>query len=400
MRPRTGLLTTGAALALAALAGGVVALAGAALVWGFDSGDDTAAAPVAAVDRIESPSEFRRGQALSVGEIYRRARPGVVQVSTRSVIESTDPLGFSDPQEQSGLGSGFVIDKSGHIVTNFHVVGAVIQGSGEVTVSFSNNESLEARIVGSDQSTDTAVLKVDAESRALTPLELGDSDSVQVGDEVVAIGNPLGYERTVTSGIVSAVGRAIQAPNQFLIDQVIQTDAAINSGNSGGPLINAAGKVVGVNTQIATQTGGNIGLGFAVPINTVKRVARQIIDEGKVEHAEIGIAGQTIDDEIASLFRLPVDRGVLVSEVYPGTGAARAGLEAGTRKVTVEGETYVLGGDIIVQADGKPTNTVVQLREVVSAKDPGDTVELKIHRDTEQKTVKVELGRQPPSPRG
>ena len=393
--PRTGLLAIGAALA-AAVTGGAVALAGAALLVGFDDGDDVAS--VAVVDpRIQAPGELNRSGPLSIGQIYERARPGVVQISTETVIESQDPFDFfPDMDTQRGLGSGFVIDKSGHIVTNFHVV----DRADEIRVSFSNNESLKATVVGTDPSTDLAVLKVDTESRALTPLALGNSDSVRVGDEVVAIGNPLGYQRTVTSGIVSAVGRSIQAPDQRFIDQAIQTDAAINQGNSGGPLLDAAGRVIGVNTQIATQTGGNIGLGFAVPINTVKDVAAQLISKGKVEHAALGIYAQPITEEIAELFRLPVEQGLLVTEVFEGSGAERAGLRAGTQRVQVEGFEYVIGGDIIVKADGRPVHTVEALRRAISSKEPGDTMELEIYRDDERQTLDVELGRQSSSPRG
>ncbi len=259
MRPqRTGLLflVASAALVVAAIAGGAVALTGAALIWGIGTSSSAAPAqPVSTGDAALTTARFRRmGQPLTIGQIYQRARPGVVRVSTETVVRSSDPFGVfpTMAQKQRGLGSGFVIDKSGYIVTNNHVV----RGAERISVSFSNNESMAARLVGRDPSTDVAVLKVSAESRALRPLELGDSDGVRVGDAVVAIGNPLGYERTVTSGIVSATGRAIQAPNQSLIDQVIQTDAAINQGNSGGPLLNSGGRVIGVNTQIAAANGG------------------------------------------------------------------------------------------------------------------------------------------------
>ena len=380
MRPqRTGLLTLSAALVTAALAGGVVALAGAALLWGIgghSSSSDDALAPIAVGDAgITAPSSrFRQVERpLTIGEVYRGARPGVVRVSTESIVQSTDPLGFFQTrQAQRGLGSGFVIDKAGYVVTNYHVV----QGAEQIRVSFSNNESMGALVVGTDPSTDVAVLKVHAVPRALRPLELGDSDGVQVGDEVVAIGNPLGYERTVTSGIVSAVGRAIQAPNMSLIDQVIQTDAAINQGNSGGPLLNTAGRVIGVNTQIATENGGNVGLGFAIPINTVKDVAAQIIDKGHVEHAQLGLSAQAVSPDIARLFHLPVRRGLLVTDVAPSSGAAKAGLQAGSQHVTVDGETYVMGGDLVVAADGQRLTTAEALRELVARKQPGDTVRL------------------------
>ncbi len=403
MRPqRTGLLflVASAALVVAAIAGGAVALTGAALIWGIGTGSSAAPAqPVSSGDAGVTTARFRRvGQPLTIGQIYQRARPGVVRVSTETVVRSSDPFGVfpTMAQEQRGLGSGFVVDKSGYIVTNYHV----IQGAQRIRVSFSNNESMAARLVGRDPSTDVAVLKVSAESRALRPLELGDSDGVQVGDAVVAIGNPLGYERTVTSGIVSATGRAIQAPNQSLIDQVIQTDAAINQGNSGGPLLNTNGRVIGVNTQIATENGGNVGLGFAVPINTVKDVASQIIDKGSVEHAQLGIYAQAVDARIARVFHLPARAGLLVADVDPGSGAARAGIRAGTQHVTVDGETYVMGGDLVVAADGRSMRTVEALREVVSAKSPGDAIRLDLYRGTTKHTVRVKLGRQPSSPRG
>jgi S1-C subfamily serine protease len=403
VRPqRTGLLllVASAALVVAAIAGGAVALTGAALIWGIGTSSSAAPAqPASTGDAGVTTAGFRRvGQSLTIGQIYQRARPGVVRVSTETVVRSSDPFGVfpTMAQEQRGLGSGFVVDKSGYIVTNYHV----IQGAQRIRVSFSNNESMAARLVGRDPSTDVAVLKVSAESRALRPLELGDSDGVQVGDAVVAIGNPLGYERTVTSGIVSATGRAIQAPNQSLIDQVIQTDAAINQGNSGGPLLNTSGRVIGVNTQIATENGGNVGLGFAIPINTVKDVASQIIDKGSVEHAQLGIYAQAVDARIARVFHLPARAGLLVADVDPGSGAARAGIRAGTQHVTLDGETYVMGGDLVVAADGRSMRTVEALREVVSAKSPGDAIRLDLYRGTTKHTVRVKLGRQPSSPRG
>jgi S1-C subfamily serine protease len=396
------MLVASAALVVAAIAGGAAALTGAALLWGIGGSSSAAPAEPASASTNDpgiTTARFRgAGQPLTIGQIYQRARAGVVRVSTESVVRQSDPFGLfpTMAQEQRGLGSGFVIDKSGFIVTNYHVV----QGAQRIRVSFSNNESMAAKLVGSDPSTDVAVLKVSAESRALRPLELGDSDGVHVGDAVVAIGNPLGYERTVTSGIVSATGRAIQAPNQSLIDQVIQTDAAINQGNSGGPLLSSDGRVIGVNTQIATENGGNVGLGFAIPINTVKDVASQIIDKGRVEHAQLGLSAQAVDPGIAKLFHLPVSSGLLVADVDPGSGAAKAGIRAGTQHVTVDGETYVMGGDLVVAADGRPMRTVEALREVVSAKDPGDAIRLDFYRGTTKHTVHVKLGRQPSSPRG
>jgi S1-C subfamily serine protease len=318
------------------------------------------------------------------------------------VVRTTaDPFfDFGLPPTQTrtqALGSGFVMDKAGHIVTNYHV----IAGASAVEVSFSNSDNMKARVVGSDPSTDLAVLQIDARSRALTPLAFGNSDRVRVGDSVVAIGNPLGYDRSVTAGIVSAVQRAISAPNQFPIDHVIQTDAPINHGNSGGPLINSRGQVIGVNAQIATgDTGsdGNIGIGFAIPINTVRIVAGQLIKKGKVEHAFIGITAKPVTPEIARLFRLSAKRGLLVATVQPGSGAAAAGLRAGTDTAVVSGESWPIGGDLIISADGVPLSSIDQLRDLIAAKNPGQSISLEVYRGTEKLTLDVKLGRQPSSP--
>ena len=307
-----------------------------------------------------------------------------------------DPFGFAFPAQQKSqaLGSGFVIDKAGHIVTNYHVV----EHARSVEVSFSNNESMKAKLVGADPSTDIAVLKVDAHARALTPLALGNSDAVHVGDSVVAIGNPFGYDRTVTAGIVSALQRVIHAPNDYSIDHVIQTDAALNKGNSGGPLLDARGDVIGVNSQIAagdSGASGNVGIGFAVPINTVKTVAAQIIKSGHAEHAFLGISAQPVSQTAAKLFHLPATHGLLVESVQPGSGAAKAGLRAGTHKATLAGETYPLGGDLITKIDWTPLYSLDQLRDVIGQKKPGDKASSRCTAETEQRTVTVKLGRQP-----
>jgi S1-C subfamily serine protease len=270
-----------------------------------------------------------------------------------------------------------------------------------VDVSFSNNVSVKAKVVGTDPSTDIAILQVDAHSRALTPLPLGNSDLVHVGDSVVAIGNPFGYDRTVTAGIVSALQRVIQAPNSYSIDHVIQTDAALNKGNSGGPLLNTLGNVIGVNSQISTGnsgSSGSVGIGFAVPINTVKTVAAQIIKTGHVEHAFLGIAAQPVTGTAAKLFRLPVSHGLLVARVQPGSGAAKAGLKAGTQNATLAGETYPLGGDLLAGIDQTALYSVDQLRDVIGDKKPGDKVKLNVYRGDQRRTVTVTLGRQPSMP--
>ena len=381
-----------ATLAAAALLGGGVAFAIGAAVWDGD-GATTVVREVAADSA--SPAAFKPGDAAStIGDIYKEAAPAVVQVTSNVIAE--DPF-FGTPQQGQALGSGFVLDKSGHIVTNYHVV----QGANEVFVNFSGQDALKAKVVGSDPSTDIAVLEVDANARALTPLRLGNSDAVDVGDAVVAIGNPFGLDRTVTAGIVSALQREIESPSGFTIDKVIQTDAAINRGNSGGPLLDARGFVIGVNTQIATAgSEGNVGVGFAVPSNTVSEVAAEIIEHGKVEHPYIGITMQTIDETLAKTFKLPADAGVLVAEVQPGSPADEAGLEGGTTRVVLNGETYVLGGDVITKVDGRAIASADELRDLVNEKDPGDSLTLEVKRETETKTVEVELGRRPASPSG
>jgi S1-C subfamily serine protease len=347
-----------------------------------------------------APAQFESDRALSINDIYTRAAPGVVQITSTTVRQVVPadpffglPFGFPEERAQQALGSGFVMDKAGHILTNFHVV----EGAADIEVSFSNNDSLKAMVVGTDPSTDIAVLKVDASSRALTPLALGDSDTVRVGNGVVAIGNPLGLERTVTAGIVSALHRGLTAPNGYRIDEVIQTDAAINSGNSGGPLLNARGEVIGVNSQFATADGstGSIGLGFAVPINTVKDVVSQLIEKGRVERAYLGVSTRAITGELARVFRLPVDHGLIVESVARGSGADKAGVRAGGTQVVVAGESFVLGGDIIAQVDNREVSSLDGLRRALADKQPGDTVRLKLYRDDGKKTVEVKLGRQP-----
>jgi S1-C subfamily serine protease len=389
------LLRRGAPLLVAGVLGAGVAVGiGAAVA---DDGGTTTVVREVTPASASAPAAFIEGSALSVQEIYRRSAPGVVQITATSGTENTDPFGFGG--QQQALGSGFVIDKAGHIITNYHVVA----DAQEVSVNFSSGrDRVPAKIVGSDPSTDIAVLKVDMAADALTPIPLGDSDEVEVGDPVVAIGNPFGLDRTVTAGIVSAVQREITAPNGFPIEHVIQTDAAINHGNSGGPLIDAGGQVIGVNAQITSGglVDGNVGIGFAVPINTAREVAAQLIESGKVEHAYLGIEMETITPELADSVRVPVDEGVLIAAVRPGSPAEKAGLRGGDEQVVVNGQTFVLGGDVITKADGRTITDADELRDVVLSKQPGDAIELEINRDGEVLTVTAELGSQPATPAG
>jgi len=391
MNARRSILRASGLVAVATL-GGLVALGGVALTGGLGDGTTTVVrtspAPAAA-----APAAAAGGR-LSISDIYDRAAPGVVQITSTS-SPPADDLGTPSPPSgsQQALGSGFVLDKAGHIVTNYHV----IDGADTIEVSFSNQDTLTAKLVGSDPSTDLAVLRVETSSRGLRPLELGDSDTVRVGDPVIAIGNPFGLDRTATAGIVSALQRPITAPNGYTIDHVIQTDAPINKGNSGGPLLNDRGKVIGVNSQISTggSETGNVGIGFAVPSNTVKGIAAQLIDLGRVDRAFIGIGGTTIEPELARQFRLSVDAGVLVERVGKATPAARAGLRAGTSDTVVAGQSYTLGGDVIVAVAGRRVASLEGLRDALSTRKPGDVVELEIYRGNAQRTLEITLGRQP-----
>ena len=391
------------ALLAAALAGGTVAVIGAALVG---TGEHTTTirelvqAPASVPGNVSQTSEERP---LTVRAIYDRDAPGVVQVTTTTKVKlpQTDwfgnPFGPPGTEVQRSLGSGFVIDKAGHIVTNYHVVG----DAQSVHVSFSNNDSMKAEIIGKDPATDVALLKVVASSRALKPLPLGDSDGIHVGDQVAAIGNPLGLDRSITLGIVSALHRSLTSPEGTPIDRVIQTDAALNHGNSGGPLLNAQGQVVGVSSAISTgDTGaqGNIGIGFAIPINTVRDVVAELKAEGHVDHPYLGVVTRPVSTAMARIFNLPVQKGLLVESVTAGSGADRAGLRGGADQVVVEGESYQLGGDVITKADGMAVSTMEGLREIVSQHKPGETLSVVFYRGAEPLKAEIKLGRQSPLP--
>jgi putative serine protease PepD len=299
---------------------------------------------------------------LSVTDVYNRTSMGVVEITVSSTGSSPFPSG--GPQSQQAQGSGFAYDGNGHIVTNAHVV----QGATTISVRFWNGANYKATLVGTDPSTDLAVLKVDAPASLLHPLELGDSSSVQVGEGVVAIGSPFGLEETVTSGIVSALHREMTAPNNFTIADSIQTDAAINHGNSGGPLFDLTGKVIGVNSQIESDSGGNDGVGFAVPSNTVRSIASKLISSGKVQHAYLGVGIAT------------VSKGVRLTEVRTDTPAARAGLQV---------------GDVVTAIDGTKVAQASELGTAIDARQPGDTVTLTYLRGGKTATVKVTLGTRP-----
>jgi S1-C subfamily serine protease len=348
---------------------------------------------------LASPVSQESGDGNLVNEIYRRDGQGVAFIEADRPPEESALSPFGLP-EGGGVatGSGFLIDTEGHIVTNSHVV----EGSNRVEVKLgSSDTNYSAEVVGSDPATDVALLKIDAPADRLHPLALGDSSKVQVGDPVVAIGNPFGLDRTVTSGIVSALQRQIEAPNGFAISHVIQTDAAINPGNSGGPLIDSSGNVIGINSQIQTSgSDGNVGIGFAVPINTARDVVEQLEQNGEVKHAYLGINGGTILPELARALKLPVKEGVLVNEVVKGGPADNAGIRGGTTSATIEGADIRLGGDIITKIDGKKVSGMDDVINIVNAAEPGETLEVTILRDSGPKTVTVTLGVRPDSVEG
>ena len=322
----------------------------------------------------------------TVRDIYASEGRGVAFISAQGV-SSQESSPFGTPQEGEATGSGFVVGKDGTILTNAHVV----EGAESVTVSFEEGgEEIPAEVKGVDTSTDLAALKIDpSDVEDLEVLPLGDSSKVEVGDPVVAIGNPFGYSRTVTTGIISGLQREITAPDGFQISDVIQTDASINPGNSGGPLLDSNGRVIGINSQIATGGGqGSVGIGFAVPVNTAKKLLPQLRQGGEIEHAWLGVQMSDVNAEVAEQLDLPVDHGALVVEATEDSPAEDAGIQGGDPET---GE----GADVITAIDGKTVNTSEDLANAIAAKQPGDSVELELYRDGEKETVEVELGERP-----
>jgi putative serine protease PepD len=352
--------TTAAFVAAAAIAGASIGIGTYAAVT---VGHHT----TTVVEHQVSPSPAASTTSGSVGSVYKSARSGVVEITTTTTASNNNggngPFPFDGSQQSQAEGSGFVYDTSGHIITNYHVV----QGASAITVAFPDGSKYKATIVGSDASTDLGVLKVDAPANKLHPLSLGDSSSLSVGDGVVAIGSPFGLEETVTSGIVSALNRTISSLNQYSIAGAIQTDAAINHGNSGGPLLDLSGQVVGVNSQIESESGGNEGVGFAIPSNTVKSVVTQLIGGDTVKHAFLGVFVGTSTSR----------GGAQISRVQSGSPAAKAGLKS---------------GDVITTVDGNAITTADDLTAAVSARQPGDHVTITYVRDGKTKTAKVTLG--------
>ena len=346
----------------ALLSAGLIGAVGAVGLWeavGNDGNEPAAATALPALTQNTASTTN------AIAGVYERTAPGVVKLTvTTSGSSSNGNDPFGTPAPSGATGSGFVIDEEGHIVTNYHVV----EGADEAEVTFANGDEAHAQVVGSDPSSDLALLKLDNYDGDLTPLRLGSSGGLEVGDPVVAIGSPFGLEGTLTSGVVSQLDRRIQAPNGFTIDGAIQTDAALNSGNSGGPLIDMQGRVIGVASQIQSENGGNIGIGYAVPVETVRKVVDELLSGGQVEHAYLGVQLQDNGDQ------------VVLAEVVDGGPADDAGLRQ---------------GDVVVKVDGETVDSSDDVSGAVSAKDPGDTLSVQVQRDGSTRTVQVDLGTRP-----
>ncbi|MGH9804667.1 MAG: S1C family serine protease [Candidatus Acidiferrales bacterium] len=321
-------------------------------------------------------------------EVYSEASPAVVNVTTRTI--EMDFFQGAVPVE--GTGSGFIVNRDGTIITNYHVVANAQQ----VQITLSDRSSFPARVVGVDPISDLAVLRINPGQRKLPVLALGDSSRLQVGQKVLAIGNPFGFQGTLTTGVISALERTISTQSGALLDEAIQTDTAINRGNSGGPLLDSQGRVIGVNTLIfSPQGGGSIGIGFATPVNTVKFVLEDLVRHGRVRRPWVGVSAHDVWPELAELLELPVKEGLMVAEVFKGGPADRAGLRGGTRSVVVGRYRFLVGGDIITAIDGQPMTSMLSLNRLIYRKRPGDEVEITYYRGREKRSVKVALQERP-----
>ena len=320
---------------------------------------------------------------LSLSEIFEKTEPGVVRVNVQRT-NSVDGVG--------GIGSGFVFDKKGHIITNAHVV----SDATKVVITFLDGRSYNAEIIGADEYTDIAVIKVNADFSLLQPVSLGDSSTLKVGEEIAAIGNPFGLSGSMTSGIISQVGRLLPTENQYSIPDVIQTDAAINPGNSGGPLLNMMGGVVGINTAIQSNTGSNTGVGFAIPSQTIAKIVPTLIEKGEYKHPWIGVSGRDIDPDLAKVLKVTDAIGFLIVAVVEDSPASKAGLIGSEKTIEVEGVNYPIGGDIIVAVDGIEVRQIDDiLIHLQRAKSIGDEMVLEVLRDNRTTNITIILQERP-----
>jgi S1-C subfamily serine protease len=375
-------------------------LAAAAVLAAAGCGDDSSDTKTQTVEtntRVEVvKSAGGDGGDFDPKGIYERESPGVVTILA---------TGFQGSGSDGGLGSGFVVNGEGEVATNAHVVttgqGRDIRKAGEVYVRFSDGNQVPARVIGFDPFSDVALLRVDPKGLTLRPLPLGDVGSVDVGEPVAAIGSPFGEESSLSIGVISATGRSIESLTGFQTNGALQTDAAINSGNSGGPLLDAAGRVLGINSQIRSSSGAGSGVGFAVPVDVVRRSLDQLRRDGKVRYAYLGVSTRGVYPQLAEKFGLPVDHGSWVQEVVPGGPADEAALKAGTRRERFQAAAWVVGGDIVTKVDGQELRKDTDLGQQLLRFRPGQTVELEVYRGDQRRTVRVRLATRPlESPQG
>jgi putative serine protease PepD len=336
-----------------------------------------------------SSSTAARDAALTEDEavnvrIYRQASPAVANILTKA----TEYDFFMDPVPVEGAGSGFIIDPRGYILTNYHVV----EGAQSIEVVLGDQSRYAAKYIGADQRNDVALIKIEPKGKKLTVLKLGDSGGIQVGQKVLAIGNPFGFESTLTTGVVSATGRTVQTSQSTFIEQAIQTDAAINRGNSGGPLIDTHGDVIGINSAIYTPSGTTAGIGFAIPINTAKNIANDLITSGRVHRAFLGVQTLSVSGGLAEALDLPVQEGLLVEVVTKGGPAADAGIHGGDRIAEAGMRRFYIGGDVIVSIDGQKVNNDFDVNLVLNHHRPGDTVNVTLYRGGKKMDIPVKLG--------
>ncbi len=316
--------------------------------------------------------------------IYRQASPAVANILTKAIEYDF----FMDPVPVEGAGSGFVIDARGYILTNYHVV----EGAQSIEVVLGDQTRYPAKFIGADQRNDVALIKIEPKGKPLVALPLGDSASLQVGQKVLAIGNPFGFQSTLTTGVVSALGRTVQTSQTTFIDEAIQTDAAINRGNSGGPLINSRGEVIGINSAIFTPTGTTAGIGFAIPINTAKNIANDLITSGRVHRAFLGVETIPLVGGLAEALDLPVQEGLLVETVTKGGPAAAAGIRGGDRIAQAGMRRFYIGGDVIVAIDNQKIASQLDVNVILNRHRPGDTVTVSVYRGGKKMDISVKLG--------
>jgi S1-C subfamily serine protease len=350
--------------------------------WGERQPQRVEAVPVSFPFPEPKPAELTGDEAVNV-RIYSQASPAVANIVTRTLEYDV----FMEPVPVEGAGSGFVIDPRGYILTNYHVV----QGAQNISVTLGDRTHYDAKFIGADERNDIALVKIDPKDRKLPALTMGDSDSLQVGQRVLAIGNPFGFQSTLTTGIVSALGRTVQTSQTTVIDGAIQTDAAINQGNSGGPLLNSRGEVIGINSAIYTPSGTTAGIGFAIPISTARQIAEDLITEGRVRRATMGIEARVLTPAVAEALRLPVSEGLLIEGVNPGGPAERAGLRGGDRQAILGMRRIVLGGDVVTAIDGRPISGQMDLNLALNRKRPGDTVKVEYYRGGQKMQAEVKL---------